>query len=97
MYQRNSIAWGLLMGAAFPVAGLIVLWIINLIWNRLDPMGMDLPIRERTLLLLVICLNLIPFRQFNQQRKLASLRGVVTMTVILAFAWIARYFATLMA
>ncbi|MCB0693400.1 MAG: hypothetical protein R2787_09790 [Saprospiraceae bacterium] len=96
MYQRNSIAWGLLIGAAFPVAGLVVLWIINLIWNRLDPMGMDLPIRERTLLLLVICLNLIPFRRFNQNRKLNSLRGVVTMTVILAFAWIARYFATLM-
>ncbi|HRW76960.1 MAG TPA: SPFH domain-containing protein, partial [Saprospiraceae bacterium] len=25
MYQRNSIAWGLLIGAAFPVAGLVVL------------------------------------------------------------------------
>ncbi len=85
----------MLMGITFPIAGLVFLWIVNLIWTSLDPVGMNLPIRERTLLLLVICLNLIPFRRFNHYRKVASLRGVVTVTVLLALFWIVRYYATL--
>ncbi len=91
MFQRNSITWGLLLGTAFPLTGLILLWLVNQIWVALDPMGMDLPIRERTLLLLVICLNLIPFKRFNHYRKLASLRGVVLMTVLMAIAWVVYY------
>lgn len=96
MFQRNSIGWGLLLGTAFPLAGLTFLWVINQIWISVDPMGLNLPIRERTLLLLVICLNLIPFRRFNHYRKLASLRGVVLMTVLMAIAWVVRYGSDLM-
>lgn len=83
------------MGIAFPITGLVFLWVVNEIWVNIDPVGMNLPVRERTLLLLVICLNLIPFRRFNHYRKVASLRGVVTATVILAVIWIVRYYATL--
>ena len=85
----------MLMGIVFPIAGLVFLWIVNQIWVAIDPVGMNLPIRERTLLLLIICLNLIPFRRFNHFRKIASLRGVVLVTVALAFIWIFRYYATL--
>ncbi|MBK7342468.1 MAG: hypothetical protein IPJ06_04775 [Saprospiraceae bacterium] len=95
MFQRNSLGWGLLLGITFPLGGLILLWVINLVWVNIDPMGMNLPVRERTLLLLVICLNLIPFRGFNRYRKLDSLRGVVLMTVVMAIAWVIRYGSSL--
>lgn len=96
MFRRNSLGWGLLLGFTFPLAGLCLLWLVNLIWASVDPMGMNLPVRERTILLLIICLNLIPFRGFNHYRKLESLRGVVLMTVIMAIAWVVKYGSDLM-
>lgn len=89
MFERNSLPWGLLLGLLFPLAGFLGFWLLRVQWDGV------FPLRDRTWTLLVICLNLIPFRQFNRRRKINSLRGVVTMTVLMAVVWVIRFFSEL--
>lgn len=91
MFNRNQFSYGISLGIAFPLLGIGVAALLGLIWSQFATEGQASPIRERTLVLLAICLNLIPFTAFNRRKALQSLRGVVTVTVILAALWIILY------
>lgn len=95
MFERDRLPYGAALGLLFPLFGLALAWLLGWFWASMTQEGGAPPIRERTLVLLAICLNLIPFRAFNRRRAMASLRGVVTVTVLWAFAWIILYFKEL--
>jgi fatty acid desaturase len=97
MFDRDRLPYGASLGLLFPLLGLGLAWLLAFLWESLAQEGGVPPVRERTLVLLAICLNLIPFRAFNRRRAMHSLRGVVTVTVLWAFAWIILYFKELTA
>ena len=97
MFNRNQFTLGLSLGILFPLIGIGLAALIGFVWSQLATEGQTGPVRERTLVLLAICLNLIPFRAFNKRKALHSLRGVVTVTVVLAMLWIVLYFKELIA
>lgn len=97
MFERDRFPFGASLGLLFPLIGLGLAWLLGMLWTGMAPDASVPPVRERTLVLLAICLNLIPFRAFNRRRAMSSLRGVVTVTVLWAFAWIILYFKELTA
>lgn len=97
MFNRNQFTTGMAMGILFPLIGVGVLFILAVVWSALATSGQAPPMRERTLMLLCICLNLIPFRAYNRRRAVNSLRGVVTATVMLGFLWLILYYRDIMA
>lgn len=96
MFNKNQITYGLSLGLLFPLAGLAFFFVLDLAWQQVMPEGQALPLRERTMALLCICMNIIPFQAFNKRKVLQSIRGVVSATVILAFLWILIFYKDLM-
>ena len=95
MDDKNTIVMGLLLGAVIPVIGFVVfesifegLEMIGLIEEATSSAYMR---RERTIGLLAICCNLIPFNYAKKRRWDNMLRGVVFPTLIYVAAWIYRY------
>ncbi len=88
--DRGNIWIGLFTGLVLPLAGYALIW---LILQSLEPLGLVSSegfapnFRERTAAVLAICLNLIPFNRWQQQRKMQSVRGVAVMTVLYALGW----------
>jgi hypothetical protein len=95
MFDRDQMPYGISLGILFPLAGIGLIFLLGWIWTALAPTGSPPPLRERTLVLLAICLNLIPLRAFNRRRAMQSLRGVVTITTVLGFLWLILYFREL--
>jgi hypothetical protein len=91
--KKNAVLSGVILGLVIPFVGVAVLmmldeWIVDLV-NSPVYNGQ----KQRTLFLLGICLNLIPFQYFRNQRRTQSMRGVGIMTMIYAAAWFV-YFAS---
>ncbi len=95
MNDKNTIVMGLLIGAVTPVIGFVV---FESIFQGLEMIGLieeatssGLARRERTIGLLAICTNLIPFNYAKKRRWDAMLRGVVFPTLIYVAGWVYRY------
>ncbi|NNF34200.1 MAG: hypothetical protein HKN68_08830 [Saprospiraceae bacterium] len=95
MNDKNTIVMGLLFGAVTPVIGFVV---FESIFEGLEMVGLieeatssAMDRRERTISLLAICSNLIPFNFAKKRRWDQMLRGVVFPTLIYVAAWIYRY------
>lgn len=95
MFNRDHMPYGLSLGILFPMAGIGLAFLLGLLWAQISPEGSAPPLRERTLVLLALCLNLIPLKAFNRRRAMQSLRGVVTATTVLGFLWLILYFKEL--
>lgn len=54
----------------------------------MDPVGFSASWRARTLALLAICSNLLPFNMHKKARHDNAMRGMVVPTVILVGIWI---------
>lgn len=85
--KKNAVLPGIILGLVIPFVGVALLmtfdeWIVELV-NNYAYTGQ----KRRTLFLLAICLNLIPFQIFRNRRMDKSLRGVGLMTMVYAFAW----------
>ena len=95
--RQNNVISGLLWGLVIPIIGVAVLMMID---ETIADMNILLPNdaiypgqKRRTLFLLGICLNLIPFQLYRNRRMDKALRGVGMATMIYAAAWFA-YFAS---
>jgi hypothetical protein len=94
-FLRNKVWIGVLFGLAIPFVGLAV---IQLLLESIDqwvlPEGRGIAdaFRRRTLYLLALTLNIIPFRIFNRQRKIQLMRGMVISTAFYAILWIIQFF-----
>ncbi|MCO6486382.1 MAG: hypothetical protein J5I41_11470 [Saprospiraceae bacterium] len=91
MFDRNQMPYGVALGILFPIVGVGLAFLFGWAWTQWGGEGRPPLLRERTLVLLAICLNLIPFRAFNRRRFLQSVRGVVTATLVLGILWVILY------
>lgn len=95
MNDNNTLPMGLLLGAIVPVLAFIV---IETLFSGLESIGLfeeattsALSQRERTIGLLAICSNLLPFN-FSKKRKWDNvMRGIIFPTMIYVGGWLYRY------
>ncbi|MBK9256944.1 MAG: hypothetical protein IPM42_15790 [Saprospiraceae bacterium] len=99
MTDKNSIVIGLALGAITPVLGFVV---IEFIFNTLTDMGIMAEVgagvgsrRFRTMLLIAICCNLIPFNIAKRNKWDDTLRGIVFPTLVYVGAWIFKFYGDL--
>ncbi len=90
MLRKDSLPLGLLIGLLIPFIGYaLLLEIYDQLESHLliSDLGMTTNFRDRTIALLAVCFNLIPFMFYNNNRCYNTMRGLVFPTVILAIAW----------
>lgn len=90
-WEKNKIWVGLIVGFLIPLVGLAVL---ELILEQLDEIilqqarnKLSETFKDRTLYLIAITLNILPFRWYNKRKKILSMRGMVVATTVYAIAW----------
>ena len=94
MLREDSLVVGFAVGAVVPVLAYLL---IDGLFDALAAVGVTnsfgepYGFRERTLTLVAICVNLLPFRGFVSLRNDDSTRGVFLATGIYAAAWIVIY------
>ena len=90
MLRHNSLVVGFAIGACVPVLAYVL---IESALGALGTLGLTGPdgapiaFQERTLALLAICANLLPFYRFNDRFTEATMRGVLVATAIFVTAW----------
>ena len=99
MMDKNSIVTGLVLGCIVPVLGFIV---VQFIFDTLIQFGLMAEVtassegrRLRTLALIGICFNLIPFNISKNNRWDQTMRGIVFPTLVYVGAWIFRFYSEL--
>ncbi len=94
IFDRNTIWIGLLLGLALPFVGYAVLLTL---FEQLEQLGLvsqkgfSANFRVRTLTVIAICFNVIPFNYYQRKRYIQSMRGLVFPTVIYAVAWVITF------
>jgi hypothetical protein len=96
-FRQNTLLSGIIWGFFIPLVGVAVLMMIDetivdadiLLPNNNVYLGQ----KPRTLYLIGICLNLIPFQLYTNRKMDTALRGIGISTMIYAAAWFA-YFAS---
>jgi len=89
--RENSFQSGLIIGILVPVLayGLWTLFFSALTnIGIMDPVGFSPSWRARTLALLAICSNLLPFNLHKKAHHDHAMRGMVLPTVILVGIWV---------
>jgi hypothetical protein len=86
---------GILIGAIIPVLSFTVVEFVFNFMVQYDiiapaPMSMD-GRRMRTIALISICCNLIPFNIFKNKKWDSSLRGIVFPTLVYVIGWLFKY------
>ncbi len=92
--ERNSVLFGFVVGAIVPVLGYVVIEAIFDVLTQAGIMGQPGAgawRRDRTLALLALCTNLIPFNIFKRNRWDDSMRGVVFPTLIYVAFWMWQF------
>lgn len=92
--NKNELWVGFITGLVIPIAGYALLAFIfeqiALIgWASGE--GFSPTFRERTLTLVALCFNIIPFNSYQKRRQLHSMRGIAIITVIYAVAWVVYF------
>jgi len=89
--DQDRMIVGLILGFMLPVVGYAILLEI---YDQLSSSGMisdeglSRTFRERTIALLAICFNLIPFTFFNRKRMQNGMRGLIFPTVLFVITWV---------
>lgn len=94
--DRDSILTGFVIGALVPVLGYVVFEYLFAFLSAkgilADAIGEAMMRRTRTVELLAICANLIPFEIGRRKRWDNTLRGIVFPTLIYVGFWVYKYF-----
>lgn len=95
MFDKNHIILGLIIGICVPVIGYAL---FMMLFETLESAGLMDEVtsgsadrRTRTLGLLGICANIIPFEIYRKKRYDTTMRGLVIPTVIYIGIWIYLY------
>lgn len=98
--RSNQILTGVIWGVLIPFIGVAILMILD---ETIVGMDISLPNnniylgqKPRTLYLLAICLNLIPFQIFRNRRMDKALRGVGLVTITYAIIWFFYFSSTIL-
>jgi amino acid permease len=96
----KSIWFGLLLGTAVPIIGSALVLIafeqlskMGIIQSNMGSFSIE---QERTIYVLGILINLIPFQYFKYKKEEKVMSGIVTMTIIAVIAWVIYYYKTLL-
>lgn len=96
---KNSLWFGILVGISVPILGSAIVMII---FEQLAKMGyiQGSPgnfsiVQERTIYVLGIMFNLIPFQLFKIKKSEKALSGVVMMTILAVFVWVIYYYKSI--
>jgi len=98
MLTKDSLPIGALLGLMIPFVGFALLLEI---YDQLESaqiisdIGLSETFRKRTIALLAICFNLIPFSLFNRRRLHNSMRGVIFPTVLYVATWVIYFSSSL--
>lgn len=99
MLERNSIVTGLVLGCIVPILGFLL---VEFIFNTLTNFGLMEVVTEstsqrrfRTLALLGICSNLIPFNIAKNRKWDQTMRGIIFPTLVYVAAWVYRFYSEL--
>ena len=97
--ERDSLFTGLVLGAIVPVVGFVLM---EQLFNLLGVAGIIPQVASesitrsmRTIGLLAICSNLIPFEICRRNRYDHTMRGIVFPTLIYVGFWVYKYFYVL--
>lgn len=99
MNDRDSIFLGFFLGAVFPIIGFVL---VEFIFGLLTDAGLmdavstsTMSRRTRTLALIGICFNLIPFNFAKSRRLDNTMRGIIFPTLIYVGFWMYQYSSAL--
>lgn len=95
MFNKNNLLLGIIIGACVPIIG----WaLIQMLFEAITELGWMDEVssgtssrRTRTLALLGICCNIIPFEIYRKKRYDLTMRGLVFPTIIFVGVWIYTY------
>jgi len=94
MLKEDNIMIGIALGVTIPVLGYLLL---DGLLGLLDSLGIRgigntvITFKERTMMLIALCANLIPFWMQSKLRNDNTMRGVLIATAIYAIAWFVIY------
>ena len=94
MINKDSLILGILLSLAVPFVGYaVILMIFEQIGASewLNSEARTITFRARTIAVLAICLNIIPFRFYQKQRYEASMRGIILATMIYVGLWMFKF------
>ncbi len=86
----------MVLGLILPVvvyALLLTLFEQMEVMGWLSSEGFSEHFRERTLSIVALCINLLPFNRFQKRREQNAMRGIAIVTVLFGLAWLG-YFAS---
>ena len=92
--HRDSVLLGIITGFVVPFVGYAVLLTV---YEKLDASGfisvegLSENFRWRTIALLAICINLIPFIYYNKKYCYNTMRGLVFPTLTYVVIWFFKY------
>lgn len=90
MLRENNLFVGFAIGVVLPV---LCYMAIDGLFDAFDTMNITTPsggsyrFKDRTIALMAVCVNLIPFQIFNNSRKEKTMRGLLLATAIYAIGW----------
>ena len=94
MLKEDNLIIGLAIGICLPV----IVWLLfDYSFEGLEILGLSdangQPIRfkDRTIALLAVCANLIPFYRLNSRRYEKTLRGIVIATSLYVILWFINF------
>ena len=94
MLREDNLVTGFAVGVMLPV---LVYLALDALFDGFEAIGIvneyGAPIRfqDRTIALLAICGNLLPFQFHSRLRNISSMRGVLLATGIFVIAWMYFY------
>lgn len=95
MIEKNSVFTGLVVGAIVPVLGYIAVEVVFGLLQQIGIMeyvsGTGVSRRMRTMALLGICANLIPFNICRKNRWDDTMRGIVFPTLLYVGGWLWQF------
>lgn len=95
--NKNTLGFGVILALVVPIIGFIIWMLINLILastDVTDKNGDVFQFSYKTMVLVAVCCNLIPFHLSKNKRWDNMLRGVGLVTISLMFGW-AFYFGVI--
>lgn len=97
--EKDNILTGFVIGCMFPVLGFMTVSGLFSLLGEFGLMeassGMASGHRLRTVALIAICSNLIPFNYFKNQKADSSMRGIIFPTLVYVGFWFYKYYNVL--
>jgi len=92
--HKDALIIGAIVGLVIPFVGYaLIMEIYDQLENSgvISDIGLSETFRKRTMALLAICLNLIPFSIYNRRYMYNSMRGIIFPTVVYVITWLVYF------